>query len=66
MKTEKELLEILGYFISDELAEYGDESDLYGIDVRNFEDLGLLTNDNGLVLRLRDGSEFQLTLKRSK
>jgi hypothetical protein len=30
-----------------------------------FADAGLMTNDEGLVLRLADGSEFQLTIVQS-
>ena len=30
-----------------------------------FRDSGLLTMDQGLVVRLSDGSEFQLTVRRS-
>jgi hypothetical protein len=31
---------------------------------RTFAEAGLLTNDEGLVIRLADGSEFQVTVKR--
>lgn len=30
--------------------------------IRTFEELGMLTSDLGLVVSLRDGSEFQLTV----
>jgi hypothetical protein len=36
------------------------------IDVQSYADYGLLTDDKGIVVRMYDGSEFQLTLKRSK
>jgi hypothetical protein len=34
--------------------------------VLTFEEDGVLTSDPGLVLRMSDGSEFQLTLVRSR
>lgn len=34
--------------------------------VSTFAENGLLTRDHGLVLKMDDGSEFQLTIKRSK
>lgn len=33
---------------------------------RTFEDEGVLTNNKGLVLHMRDGSEFQVTIVRSR
>ena len=33
--------------------------------VRGFRDAGLLTRDRGLVLRLANGSEYQVTIVRS-
>lgn len=35
-------------------------------DVRTFEEAGVLTMNKGLVVRLPDGSEFQLTIVRSR
>lgn len=32
----------------------------------SFEDLGVLTGNEGLTLRLADGSEFQITIVRSR
>jgi len=34
--------------------------------VRTYADVGMLTSNAGLVLRMHDGREFQLTIKRSK
>lgn len=34
--------------------------------VNTYEDSGVLTNNRGIVLRTRDGQEFQLTIHRSK
>lgn len=36
------------------------------IDITSFEEAGLLTNNEGLVLRLENGEEFQLTIVKSK
>ena len=33
---------------------------------QTFDDAGILTRDNGLVIILPDGSEFQVTIKRSR
>lgn len=35
-------------------------------DVRSFREAGVLTNDAGLVLYLDDGSEYQITIVRSR
>ena len=35
------------------------------VEVRSFEDAGILTHNEGLVLRLPDGSEFQVTVVKS-
>ncbi len=34
--------------------------------VRSFEEAGILSSDEGLVLRMQDGSEFQLTIRQSR
>lgn len=36
-----------------------------GADSRSFAQGGLMTSDTGLVVRLEDGSEFQVTIVRS-
>jgi hypothetical protein len=33
---------------------------------RTFEDVGVLTNNAGLVIRMAEGSEFQLTIVQSR
>lgn len=47
----------------DEDGEGGDAPSLGS--VSTYQDAGVLTSDAGLVLRMSDGSEFQLTLVRS-
>lgn len=37
-----------------------------GIEVRTYEEEGILTRDEGLVIRTEDGSEYQVTIVRSK
>ena len=34
--------------------------------VTTFEDACLLTHDEGLVVRMQDGSEFQITIRKSR
>ena len=34
--------------------------------VQTFEDLGVLTNNRGVVVTMKDGSEFQLTIVQSR
>lgn len=44
-----------------------DETELGEVaEVLTFDRAGLLTNDEGIVLRMDDGSEFQLTIKKSR
>jgi len=35
-------------------------------DFETFEAKGLLTNNSGIVLKMRNGTEFQLSIKQSK
>jgi len=35
-------------------------------DVQSFEEAGVMTSDDGFVVRLKDGSEFQVTVVKSK
>jgi hypothetical protein len=54
------LLELL------EEASEDSSSDFRELDrVRTFSDAGVMTRDAGLVLRLEDGTEYQLTIVRS-
>lgn len=51
-----------------DLVANSDDADLLAglAAVRTFEDSGVLTNDDGLVLRFEDGTEFQVTVVRSR
>jgi hypothetical protein len=42
------------------------ESRLHECRAETFEERGLLTSDAGIVLSLADGSEFQITIVRSR
>jgi hypothetical protein len=42
-----------------------DGKDINVARVETYEDAGILTADAGFVLKLSDGSEFQITVKRS-
>lgn len=33
---------------------------------RSFEETGVLSSNEGLVLRMQDGSEFQITIRQSR
>jgi hypothetical protein len=35
-------------------------------DVRTFADAGLLSDNNGVVLRMKDGSEYQVSIVKSR
>jgi hypothetical protein len=43
---------------------YADESTI--ADIATFENRGVMTRDKGVVLRFADGSEFQITIVRSR
>ena len=64
---EKEMQEALMRLIGDEaLADYFDGGDVDVRSIESFEAEGVLTNNAGFVLRLMDGSEFQITVVRSR
>lgn len=50
----------------EEILEGSDVSRSEITDVRNFADAGLLTMDDGIVVKTSDGSEFQITIYQSK
>lgn len=65
--TEQELQEMLADMIF-ERKEADDEYELeasFG-SVVSFEEAGVMTMNKGLVVRMRDGSEFQLTIVQSR
>jgi hypothetical protein len=42
------------------------EPELEGVEVKTFRDAALMTTDDGVVVTLRDGSEFQVSIVQSK
>lgn len=74
--TEQEFQEMLQSMIED-MTDLVNSSDaehngFYGYEslessrTATFREHGLLTNNSGLVVKLADGSEFQITIVRSK
>ena len=63
--TEKTIEDALNLLISGELdlvdTALGEVSN-----IKTYAEAGILTRDSGLVLRMEDGSEFQITIKQSK
>ena len=61
--TDQDALELLqaalACYCEEELSPADD------VEVRTYEDAGVLTHNKGLVLRLPDGSEFQVTVVKS-
>ncbi|MGI6189769.1 MAG: hypothetical protein GX041_09950 [Clostridiales bacterium] len=53
-----QMVELLRTLLEEELTE---ESR-----IQTFQEAGLLTRDKGLVIRLPDGNEFQITVIQSK
>ena len=58
------LLEIIGEAETDYLNKDDDCIEIK--DVQTFEFAGLMTRDKGLVVKLKDGSEFQITIAQSR
>lgn len=49
------------------MDDYDDEEIIWeNMRVKTFEEAGVMTRDKGLVITLPDGSEYQITIKRSK
>ena len=49
-----------------ECIEWSDYEDFEDCRIDSFEDCGILTQNKGLVIRLKTGDEFQLTIVKSK
>ena len=63
----KTLLEEIAYMDADERDRLGVLDGLDDIEnISTFEEAGVLTNNAGLVVRLGDGSEFQITIVQSR
>jgi hypothetical protein len=65
MTTTRQIQEALMALIeasTDEPLTYSEGAD----QVRSFEEAGVLTNNAGFVLRMTDGTEFQVTINQSR
>lgn len=66
MFTATELREALQQLI-EMAAQEPTEFDFVGVtDVRSYEEAMVMTRDEGLVVKLDDGSEFQITITQSR
>ena len=63
--NEKTIEDALNLLISGEL-ELVDTALGEVSNIKTYAEAGILTRDSGLVLRMEDGSEFQITIKQSK
>jgi hypothetical protein len=67
--NEREIVEHLRLLL-DQSSEARKEDDwpeeMLGNSTSSFEEAGVMTDNAGLVLRLEDGSEFQVTVVRSR
>ncbi len=63
--NEKTIEDALNLLISGEL-DLVDTALGEGSNIKTYAEAGILTRDSGLVLRMEDGSEFQITIKQSK
>jgi hypothetical protein len=59
--TESEFVEYI-----DEALMWSSEEDGMIIGSGSFESVGMLTRNEGLVVRMRDGSEFQVTVVKNR
>ena len=63
----KALLEQIAFDDDEERERFGVPDELAQVErVRTYEEEGVLTRDAGLVITTADGSEFQLTIVRSR
>ena len=63
--NEKTIEDALNLLISGGL-DLGDTALGEVSNIKTYAEAGILTRDSGLVLRMEDGSEFQITIKQSK
>ena len=53
--------------MTEAVYEHDAENDEYNFaDVGTFRDAGVMTNNNGFVMTMADGSEFQVTVVKTK
>jgi hypothetical protein len=65
--TERELQDWMRVHLEDNPSVETEDGDEMAVQsVSTFDDAGLLTRNKGLVIRLEDGSEFQVTIVQSQ
>ena len=63
----KALLDEISFMDADDLNQFDLPPELAGIERTNtFEEAGVLTNNQGLVVHTSDGSKFQVTIVQSR
>jgi len=66
-QTFKTLLDEISYMDTDDLDQFDMPEELAEIErISTFDEAGVLTQDAGLVITMKDGSEFQLTIIQSR
>ena len=65
--TEKEFREMLQGILEQVEHYYDDEEDIVHLkDINTFQSAGLLTYSEGLIVKMSDSSEFQVTIVKVK
>lgn len=54
------------FLVEEALNSHNDENDIGISNIVSFKEALLLTSGEGLIVKLMDGSEFQLTIVKSK
>lgn len=65
IRNERDMREALEMLLAGDAAREDTEFDK-AVSILSFEEAGVLTRDEGLVLRMRNGIEFQITICRSR
>ena len=65
--TEQEFRDYLHGILDEIKDDYDDEEDIVHFkDIKDFKSAGILTNNEGLIIRMSDDSEFQVTIVKVK
>jgi hypothetical protein len=66
--TEQDMAKALGELVTDEVEgdEFADQLRAQIEEVLSYEDAGVMSSNTGLVLRMADGSEFQIRVIQSR
>lgn len=63
-ETLEDFLNAAAYDTDCEVVDIANVDRLEDCSVKTFREAGLLTNDNGLVVRTKDGEEFVITIQK--